>query len=92
VETTLMDPIVLLGLLYLATVKGKHGAELPEKRREKSGVTLRAYADGFIRLTSTKTDFYLPPRKRTAAAAVEVARGTRDEIATVIRFAADNFE
>jgi hypothetical protein len=83
----------LLLLWILGGKKAKdHGQELTASRRSTGGVTLREYKDGFIRLTSTEVDFYLPPGKRTAADAVEIARGTPAQIAKAIKFAAENFE
>lgn len=84
----------LLLLLWLfARSRGKdHGPEDTASRRTKGGVTLRRYKDRFVRLTSSEVDFYLPPGKRTAADAVEIARGTPAQIAKTIKFAAENFE
>lgn len=85
--------VPLLFLLMLARgAPGKHGAEQTSKRRTKGNMTLRAYADGFIRLTSPEVDFYLPPRQRTMGDAVEVARGNTVQIAAAIEFAKRNFE
>jgi hypothetical protein len=88
----MMEALLFLWLFARARGGKDHGPEVAASRRSKGGVTLRAYKDRFVRLTSTKTDFYLPPGKRTAADAVEIARGTPAEIATVIKFAAENFE
>jgi len=87
-----MELLFLLWLFARGRGGKDHGPENTAARRTKGGVTLRSYKDGFIRITSTEVDFYLPPRKRTAADAVEIARGTPAQIAKAIKFAAENFE
>jgi len=88
-----MELLLLLWLFARGRGGGKdHGPEDTASRRTKGGVTLRAYKDRFIRITSNEVDFYLPPGKRTTADAVEIARGTPAQIAKAIKFAAENFE
>ncbi len=87
-----MELLLLLWLFARGRGGKDHGPENTAARRTKGGVTLRSYKDRFVRITSTEVDFYLPPGKRTAADAVEIARGTPAQVAKAIKFAAENFE